>query len=400
MNSNQAMPTELAIWKEIAGENLSVSHDRWHLDRVLSFAQQLQAIYGGDLEVITAAVLMHDLGRSDPNLHGQASIDDSTRRARQILDKLDILTDKAELILQVIAEHDQPELKPSTIEARILKDADFLGGFGAWGVLRICMWAGETRGGIRQILDRLEHRMPKRVEHLEFPESGQYADQEIHFVNLFLSLLQQAPELPRNLRRGKYIIIEGISGAGKDTQAKLLRSRLEESRHKVTVVHEPAEVYKELRDAWQLKHQRQIDDPEIKKLLIMADRYEQIQGIVKPALDRGEIVVSVRSFVSTLIYQCTDASDRAATVFVHRFVPTPDLVLLCDLDAETAWQRIQSRKEQRGMYEKIDLLEPHRALYRDTCNRLFRSQLRIVDASPSIEKVNERIWELVKPHLS
>ena len=61
---------ELSLWKEIAGLNISVSHDHWHIDRVLNFANQLHSLYGGDIQVITAAAILHDLGRSDSTLHG------------------------------------------------------------------------------------------------------------------------------------------------------------------------------------------------------------------------------------------------------------------------------------------------------------------------------------------
>ena len=195
MSSNQKEHIELAIWKELASENLSVSHDRWHIDRVLSFAYQLQALYGGDPEVITAAVIMHDLGREDPNLHGQESIDKSIAHAREVLGRIDFPSDKVEQVIIAIDEHDKPEMQPSTIEGRILKDADFLGGFGAWGILRICMWAGETDGGVDQILNRLEQRMPRRLANLEFAESERLAREEMVFISLFLSLLKQPAQL-------------------------------------------------------------------------------------------------------------------------------------------------------------------------------------------------------------
>lgn len=394
MSSNQREHVELAIWKEIAGENLSVSHDHWHIDRVLSFACQLQSIYGGDLDVISAAVILHDLGREDPDIHGPDSIKKSIIHAREILGRIDFPLDKGDRVITAIDEHDQPDRRPSTIEGRILKDADFLGGFGAWGILRICMWAGETGGGVSQVIDRLEHRMPMRLANLEFAESERLAMEEMGFAHLFLSLLKQSPRLPTRPRKGKYIALEGISGSGKDTQADLLQKRLEGCGYTTVRVHEPADVYRELRDAWKAKHNKQLDDPSIMKFLLMADRYELIQGKVWPALEKGHIVISVRSFVSTLVYQCNSTCDVDATAFAHRFVPLPDSLLLLDLDPDVAWTRIKDR-ETKGIYETRELLMKHQICYRDICSRLFQSRLEVIDASRTIEDVAGCTWGVV-----
>jgi dTMP kinase len=395
MNSNRREDVELTIWKEIASENLSVSHDRWHIDRVLSFAHQLHRIYGGDLEVITAAVILHDLGRRDPEIHGQDSIEKSVDRARDVLHRVHFAPGKVERVISAISEHDNPDIRPSTIEGRILKDADFLGGFGAWGILRICMWAAETKGGVSQAIDRLENRMPERLANLEFIESQLLGEKEIVFPRLFLSLLNQPAKLPTRRRKGKYIVLEGISGSGKDTQADLLQERLNERGHITVRVSEPADVYRELRDTWRAKHNRQLDDPMIMKFLLMADRYELMQRKVWPALEKGHIVLSVRSFLSTLVYQCDGVCDVDATAFSHRFVPLPDLLLLFDVDTSIAWNRIKDRPN-RGIYEKRDLLKQHREAYRHICHWFFEPRLEIVDASKGIDAIARKIWKTVE----
>ena len=393
MNSNPKEHVELAIWKELASENLSVSHDRWHIDRVLSFACQLQALYGGDLEVITAAVIMHDLGRVDSRLHGQNSIDESIARARRIL--LRINFPKVEQVIQAIEEHDKPEVRPSTIEGRILKDADFLGGFGAWGVLRIALWAGETGAGVDQVLDRLQKRMPKRLANLEFPESQRLAMEETLFAHLFSALLDRPATLSTHGLRGQYIVLEGISGSGKDTQANALQERLRARGCTVVRVHEPDDMYRDLRDVWQEKHHNRLEDPLLMKFLLMADRYELIRDKVCPGLTDGHIVLSVRNFVSTLVYQCADDLDVAATAFAHRFAPLPDVLLLYDVEPGVAYSRIEGR-EKKGLYETRELLEVHRKRYRDVCQQLFAPRLKIIDASQPIEVVEEQTWQALE----
>lgn len=392
MTSRREEQVEMAIWKELASESLSVSHDHWHIGRVLSFAHELQSTYGGDPEIITAAAILHDWGRSDPSLHGEDSIEESISRARRLLGRVGFPSDKIEEVITAINDHDKPDVTPSTIEGRILKDADFLGGFGAWGILRIAMWAGETGGGVGQIFDRLENRMPTRLANLEFPESERLATEETVFANLFLSLLRQPPELSTNSRKGAYIVLEGISGAGKDCQADILKERLEACDLSVVKVNEPGHLYRELRDVCQAEQKSQLRDPTLMQFLLMADRYWQVQTEVWPALRRGDVVISVRSFVSLLVYQCSDACDVAAAAFGHRFVPLPDLFLLLDVDADVAWARIRDR-ENKGIYETKDLLGRHRVLYRDISDRLFKRQLKVIDASRTIAEVAEQAWK-------
>jgi len=396
MNSSQNSNLELTIWKEIAGKHLSPSHDRWHLDRVLEFARQLHTIYGGDWEVITAAVIMHDLGRKNPKLHGEDSVESSLDQAQEILSRLNFPSDKVEQILLAIREHDKPDVKPTTIEAKILKDADFLAGFGAWGILRIAIWAGETNGGVGQIIDRLENRMQKRLQNLEFPESALWAKKETWFVKLFLSSLKQMPELPSNLPQGKYIVLEGISGSGKDTQAKILQKRLERDGYNVLLVSEPTNVYKSFRDSWKGIYKKQLDDPMIMRFLLMTDRYQLMNEKVKSFINEGSIVISVRNFISTLVYQSTaKQEDITDLLFAHKFVLLPDLLILYDVDCNTSYERIKDRKT-KGLYETHDQLDFHRRLYLEiTKSGLLAKRMKVIDAQQTIDKISEQTLQVV-----
>lgn len=386
---------ELVIWKEIASENLSVSHDRWHIDRVLSFAYQLHSIYGGDKDVITAAVILHDLGRSDPSLHGRESIDKSLVHSREILQSIRFPEEKVNQVLLAIQEHDDHTIKPSTLEGRILKDADFLAGFGAWGVLRIAMWAGETGEGVDQVYDRLLDRMMKRFNSLEYPESEAWAINEVAFVNLFLSLLKDPPQLLQVKHPGKYIVLEGISGSGKDTQADILQARMEKQGYSVVRVDEPADEYRKFRKLWKARHKNNSVDPLINAFFFMADRYEQIQARVRPALESNKVVISVRSFVSTLVYQCNNEQEVAAAAFAHQFVPVADLLILYDLDTQTAFERIKGRKTA-GVFEKRELLDLHRQRYLSIFGSgIFGKRARVIDTSQPIDAVAEETWEVV-----
>ena len=391
---------ELDIWKGLAGQHKSVSHDRWHIDRVLQFASQLQSMYGGDPDVVTAAVLLHDLGRSVPALPGKASAEESVVRARCILQQIGFPVAKTEHVLTAIDEHDQPEVRPSSIEGRILKDADFLAGFGAWGVLRVGMWAGESGRSVPYVLSSLDAGMTRRLNGLEFIESKRWARTQMLFSRLFLAQLDKPPDLLSSQRSGRYIVLEGISGAGKDTQAGLLQARLEAMGKDAVRVYEPSDVYWEFRELWEKEHDEALDDPVIRRHLLMADRYKLIHEKVKPALELGSTVLTVRSLVSFLVYQCVDEQDSAAAAFAHQYVPTLDLVILYDLEANEALRRIRSRRKSRSRYEKAEILDTHRQRYLAMVDSgFFGDRIKVLDASETIDRVAEKTWKAVRPVL-
>ncbi len=384
---------DLTIWKEIAGLNLSPSHDRWHIDRVLEYAKELAKIYGGDLEVLTAAVIMHDLGRHDPSLRGIESSKESAELAEKMLRRAQFPPTKIQSVLTAISEHDQPDLRPSTLEGRILKDADFLAGFGPWGVLRIAMWVGETKGGVDQVFDRLENRMPKRLEGLEFPESRRIGKREMAFSRLFGSLLRKDPELKVMNQKGVYIVLEGISGSGKDTQAGRLRDHLTGMNRNVLVLSEPTMLYKQARDLWE----DQKGDPLIQTFLLMADRYKQIKLDEWPALEAGQVVISVRSYLSTVVYQASKANQQDFIDFFHQFVPIPDAVFILDLPAEEAYRRIADRTKAEdrklGDFETTTALEQLRTGYLQMVQHRPGENFVVIDAQKSIDEIENEIWQ-------
>jgi dTMP kinase len=186
-------------------------------------------------------------------------------------------------------------------------------------------------------------------------------------------------------------VLEGISGTGKDTQADHLKEMLEEHGHKVLRINEPTEVYKDLRSSL-APHELQIQstgiaDPVMNMFLLMADRYKIVTEQVIPALAEGTIVVSVRSFISTLVYQENLIYNPAFQAFAHNFVPPPDLVILYDVDPDIAFSRIQNRKRRLGFHEHPESLKKYRQKYVEVCESLPLLSYRLIYTGSSIETV-------------
>ena len=123
---------------------------------------------------------------------------------------------------------------------------------------------------------------------------------------------------------GVFVCFEGGEGAGKSTQCQLLRERLEAGGHVVLLTHEPGDtpVGAEVR--------RIVLDPQTgeladrtEALLYAADKSEHIHAVVRPALARGEVVVTDRYVDSTLAYQGAGRSlDSAELEWVARWATT------------------------------------------------------------------------------
>ncbi|MGD1996089.1 MAG: HD domain-containing protein [Anaerolineae bacterium] len=117
------------------------SHDFDHVLRVVRLAERIARAEGGDLEVVRAAALLHDLGRVEERTSGRDHALVAAERTREIL--ADHPNEKVEAVAHAIAAHrfrGGPD--PDTTEAKILFDADKLDAIGAVGVARAFAYAG------------------------------------------------------------------------------------------------------------------------------------------------------------------------------------------------------------------------------------------------------------------
>lgn len=116
-------------------------HDFDHVLRVLALAERIARVEGGDLEVVRAAALLHDLGRAEERASGRDHAAVAARRAREILNGHP--QEKVEAVAHAIAAHRfRSGPQPATPEARALFDADKLDAMGAIGVARAFAHAG------------------------------------------------------------------------------------------------------------------------------------------------------------------------------------------------------------------------------------------------------------------
>lgn len=193
--------------------------------------------------------------------------------------------------------------------------------------------------------------------------------------------MQPSPNAP-----GFLVVIEGIDGAGKSTQANLLQSALLDRGLPVVRSREPTDGPhgRRLRESAQ---SGRLGLPEEIELFAM-DRREHVDRLINPALRDGKIVLLDRYYFSTAAYQGARGADPAALVAMNEaFAPEPDLLLLLDLPPQKGLERVGSRGDRANLFEQDAALTKARHIFLS----LDKPYRVIIDATQPPPKVQSDI---------
>ncbi|MDO5814283.1 MAG: dTMP kinase [Methanobrevibacter sp.] len=183
-----------------------------------------------------------------------------------------------------------------------------------------------------------------------------------------------------------YIVFEGIDGAGKTTQIQMLKEWLEANGFRVETLVEPtdSEVGRLIRRILERPDAQSEGVQRVLALLFAADRME----IMNRLEDESKIIISDRSFISSLVYQ----DDPEWVSVLNKYAKRPDLLILMDLDVKTS----VARTEGKDTFENEEFLTVTRQKYLElskdyTCE--------IIDATNGINKVSSDVKKAVAPYL-
>jgi dTMP kinase len=204
---------------------------------------------------------------------------------------------------------------------------------------------------------------------------------------------------------GLFITLEGGDGSGKTTQAELLREWLAHDGRTVVRTREPGgtAVGVEVREI--VLHHRGDIAPRAAALLYAADRAHHIATVVRPALERGEVVIQDRYIDSSVAYQGAGrVLDPEAVRGISEWATEglmPDLTILLDLDATAARGRLD---EARTRYDR---LEAEASEFHDRVRAAYLAlaeadpaRFLVVDASKPVDVIAEAVRERVAALLS
>jgi dTMP kinase len=193
--------------------------------------------------------------------------------------------------------------------------------------------------------------------------------------------------------KGTFIAFEGGEGTGKSTQSKLLAKWLEQEGETVVLSREPGgtELGKDLRKIL-LGHETGAISPRAEALLYAADRAHHVFSVIRPGLDRGDVVITDRYFDSSAAYQGAGRVLNPSEVArISRWATEslyPTLTILIDVPAVIGLARLKSRdrleaeptefhERVRQEFLQIALMDPERYL--------------VVDGTQTVEEIHTEI---------
>jgi dTMP kinase len=197
--------------------------------------------------------------------------------------------------------------------------------------------------------------------------------------------------------KGTFIAFEGGEGTGKSTQSKLLKKWLEDRGEVVVLSREPGgtDLGQGLRKIL-LGHETGEISPRAEALLYAADRAHHVFSVIRPALAKGEVVISDRYFDSSIAYQGAGRVLSPGEVArISRWATEslfPTLTIVIDLPAETGIGRLKNRDRLEA--EPLAFHERVRQEFLQIA-RLDPERYLVVDGRQPIESINNEIIKRV-----
>ena len=195
-----------------------------------------------------------------------------------------------------------------------------------------------------------------------------------------------------------FITFEGADGCGKTTQIELLNKYLQEKGFNTLVTREPGAkgLGEKLREIL-LGYDGEVS-PNCESFLFLADRAQHVDCVIKPALEKGTVVLCDRHTDSTVAYQGYGRQLDLNRIKMLNDIAVnglkPDLTIVFDIDIETSMQRVgktKDRMESAGMdffnrvregYLEIAKSEPER--------------VKVINSSDTIENIHNQVVSLVE----
>jgi dTMP kinase len=203
---------------------------------------------------------------------------------------------------------------------------------------------------------------------------------------------------------GRFVVLEGLDGAGTTTQSRLLAEWLRAAGRRVHVTAEPSggPVGALLR---QVLRQRVTGgggtgfDAEALALLFAADRLDHLEAEVRPRLAAGEDVVSDRYTLSSLAYQSLTTGDAAWVERINSRAQAPDLTVFLRVRPRLALGRRRAAGTAPELYE-VDAFQRRVARSYERAVVALRAggqRIEVLDGEQPVEAVAEAVARLVLP---
>jgi len=194
-----------------------------------------------------------------------------------------------------------------------------------------------------------------------------------------------------------FVVFEGGDGSGTTTQLSILSNRLKSLEKPIIFpTFEPTDgkIGKLIRSA--LKKEIFLN-PDTLAMLFSADRNEHLNGNdgILARINLGELAVSDRYVLSSLVYQGIECGDELPSLLNSRF-PAPEITIFFDIAPEIAIERMKNR-DSLEIYEYGEFQEKVRQKYKSAVDdyRKNGARVEIIDSSKTIEEVADQVWSIL-----
>lgn len=200
------------------------------------------------------------------------------------------------------------------------------------------------------------------------------------------------------MKKGLFITLEGADGCGKTTQLKLLKEYLTSRGYEIVVTREPGGkgLGEKLREIL-LNYDGEVSD-RCEAFLYLADRAQNIDTIIKPAINSGKIVLCDRHTDSSVAYQGYGREQNIDNINMLNELAVngvhPDLTIVFDIDTETSMARVGAEKD-RLESAGIEFHKRVRNGYLEIAKKNSQ-RIKVVDASQTIEDVQRDVIKIVE----
>ena len=207
---------------------------------------------------------------------------------------------------------------------------------------------------------------------------------------------------------GMYIVFEGVVGSGKSTQSKKLFDFLKKEfpDKDIILTREPggSEIAEKIRNVVQGTKYKEEMHPVCEAYLYAAARSQSLRSVVKPVLDNDGIVISDRSFISSVAYQGT-ARNLGLNKVLEINMPaigniTPDLIIYLDYPPDEGIKRTFDSEGDKFESENVDFFKKVEEGYKKIANTPEFNEIWLsIDARGNKETIFEAIKEKVMTFL-
>jgi dTMP kinase len=207
--------------------------------------------------------------------------------------------------------------------------------------------------------------------------------------------------------RGRFVVIEGIDGAGTTTQVAKLSDKLRADRKMpVRTTCEPSDgpvgtLVRQVLTGRIVAPGGRAPGWATMALLFAADRMDHVETEIEPFLAGGGVMISDRYDASSLAYQSVMSGSGGSNAIewirsLNRYAMRPDLTIVLDVAPDLAGVRREARGEAAQLYEQNEVQRALAAFYKDLARHMPNDHVVQVDASGTIDEVHRRVVEVYK----